>query len=49
MDHLSITDIDTDMGHTLTVCILQKHQITRAQTALCNIGSNLDLLSGGSG
>jgi hypothetical protein len=31
VDHLPFTNIDTDMGHTLTVCILQKHQITGTQ------------------
>ena len=48
MDHFSVTDIDTHMGHTLAVCILQKYQIAGLQAGLGNVGSHLDLLGGGS-
>ena len=45
---MSVTDIDTHMGHTLSVCILQKYQIAGLQIRFGNIGSNLDLLGCGS-
>ena len=49
VDHLSVTDINTHMGHTLSVCILQKDQITGLQVCFRNIGSQLHLFGGGSG